>query len=199
MQHLQAIPEAEMVAIFLQAELASPRYGPIIRTILERDGRGREIIEVPDLANAAHNRIRAQVLGEYRGYRRNADVFAGIPPDVRWFRALATKNDLEKARYIDYDYWTELSGGSRLAVAAAERIKQGIKVFGVSNDSFLHIADALRAGASFPELILVGPDERGPLTLLEGHTRLTGYFIASESIPPLLPVIVGYAPGLECM
>lgn len=51
--------------------------------------------------------------------------------------------------------------------------------------------------ASSPELILVGAQEGGPLVLLEGHVRLTAYFLAPECIPPLLPVIVGYAPGLD--
>jgi hypothetical protein len=197
MQHLHPIPEEEMVATFLQTELASIRFEPAILTILERDGRNREIIDQPDLANAADNEYRGRVLGEYRGYGRDADVFRFVPATVRWYRAHATNADLEQVRYIDYDYWTELSGGSRLAVDAAERIRQGIEVFGVGNGGFWYLAEALKAGASFPELILVGSDEQGPHVLLEGHVRLTAYFLAPECIPPLLPVIVGYAPGLD--
>ena len=48
----------------------------------------------------------------------------------------------------------------------------------------------------FPELILVGPDERAPSVLLEGHVRLTAYFLQPDCIPPALPIIVGYAPGM---
>jgi hypothetical protein len=186
-----------MVATFLRAELASPRFEPSILAILERDGRDRSVIEQPDLAHPADNVYRAQLLGEHRGYGRDDDVFTSVPPDVRWYRAQATRDDLVRVRYIDYDYWTELSGGSRLAVDAAERIRQGIEAFGVGNGGFWYLADALKAGASFPELILVGADEHGPLVLLEGHVRLTAYFLVPECIPPLLPVIVGYAPGLE--
>jgi hypothetical protein len=196
-QHLHPIPEAEMVAMFLRAELASPRFEQAILAMLERDGRDRTIIDHPDLTEPADNRYRAQVLAEHRGYGRDEDVFESVPPDVRWYRARATKVDLAQVRYIDYDYWTELSGGSRLAVDAAERIRQGIEAFRIGNGAFWYLADALKAGASFPELILVGSDERGPLVLLEGHTRLTAYFLVPECIPALLPVIVGYAPGLD--
>lgn len=100
------------------------------------------------------------MLGEYRGYGRDQDVFRYVPSDVRWFRAQVTKADLAQVRYIDYDYGTELSGGSRLAEDAAKRIEQGIEVFRVSNGGFWYMANALKAGASFPELIMVGPDER---------------------------------------
>ena len=197
MQHLHPIPAAEMVAAFLRAEFASPRFEPIILAKLERDGRDRRLIEQPDLANPADNEYRAQVLGEHRGYGRDEDVFTSVPPAVRWYRGQATKSDLAQVRYIDYDYWTELSGGSRLAVDAAERIRQGIEAFHVGNGAYWYLAEALKGGASFPELILVGVDESGPHALLEGHVRLTAYFLAPECIPSRLSVIVGYAPGLD--
>lgn len=197
MRHLHPIDEAEMVATFLRAELGSRRHGPAILAILQRDRRDRAIIEEPDLANVADNAYRAQVLRETRGYGRDDEVFRYVPREVRWYRARATKSDLAQIRYIDYDYWTELSGGSRLAVDAAERIREGIEVFGVSNAGFWKLARALEAGATVPEMILVGADERGPLVLLEGHMRLTAYFLVPECIPPNLTVIVGYAPGLD--
>ncbi|MBV9278696.1 MAG: hypothetical protein JOZ41_01315 [Chloroflexi bacterium] len=197
MQHLRPIPEEEMIATFLRTELTSSRFEQTILSILERNNRDRSVIEEPDLSNPADNRYRAQVLSEYRGYGRDRDVFTSVPDDVHWYRAQVTKADLARVRYIDYDYWTELSGGSRLAVDAAERVRQGIEVFGVGNGGFWYMAEALKTGATFPELILVGAVGGGPLVLLEGHVRLTSYFLAPECIPPLLPVIVGYALGLD--
>lgn len=197
MQHLNPIPAQEMVATFLRTELASSRFEPTILAILERDFRNRNVIDAPDLSNPGDNRYRARILSEYRGYGRDADVFTSVPDDVRWYCAQATRDDLAQVRYIDFDYWTELSGGSRLAVDAAERIERGFEAFGVGNGGFWYLAEALRAGASFPELILVGAEESGPLVLLEGHVRLTAYFLAPECLPPRLPVIVGYAPGLD--
>src|SRR5260370_3456468 len=144
-----------MVGTFLRAELASPRVEQTILNNRDRDGRDRRVIEYPDLTNPDHNQYRAGVLGEYRGYGRDGDVFRSVPSGVHWYRAQATKADLAQVRYIDYDYWTELSGGTRLAVDAAERIKHGIQAFGVGNGAFWYLADALRAGAAFPELILV--------------------------------------------
>ena len=196
MQHLHTIGEDEMVAVFLWTEVASTRFAPTILAILRRDGRARRIIDQPDLSNAADNAYRRHVLAEYRGYGRDADVFTDFPADVRWYRALATREDLARVRYINDDYWTALSGGSRLVTDAVARIRQGIEVFGVGNGGFWYMADALAKGASFPELILVGADEHAPLVLLEGHVRLTAYFLRPECMPPSLSVIVGYAEGM---
>src|SRR5262249_42155248 len=151
MHDLCAISEDEMVAVFLQTEIASTRFAARILAILQRDGRDRRIIDRPHLDEAEENAYRALVLGEPRGYRRDTDVFTGMPDDVRWFRARLTREELGQVRYIEYDYWTELSGGTRLVTDGAARIRQGIEVFGIGNRGFWFLADGLRAGATFPE------------------------------------------------
>lgn len=196
MQHLRPIDADEMVAVFLQTELASSRFCPTILALLNRDGRDPRLVERPDLANADENAYRRHLLGAHRGYRRNADVFTAMPADVRWYRALITPDELTRVRYLNDDYWIALSGGSRLAVDAAARIRQGIEACGVGNGGFWYLAEALAAGAVFPELILVGADEHAPLVVLEGHARLTAYALRPECLPPTLPVLVGYAQGL---
>jgi len=196
MRLLHAISADEMIAVFLQTEVTSARFGPTVLDILRHDGRDRQIIDRPDLSAADDNAYRRQVLGAYRGYRRDADVFTGVPDDVRWYRALATRAELARVRYLDDAYWNSLSGGSRLAVDAAARIEQGVEPYGVSNEGIWSMAIALAAGVSFPELIVVGEDEHAPLMVLEGHARLTAYFLRPATVPAMLPVIVGYATGM---
>lgn len=96
-------------------------------------------------------------------------------------------------RYIDYSYWNELSGGSRLPEDAARSICANVEVYGVSNDGFLRAVEALRKGETFLELILIGtsPDV---LIVLEGHVRLTAYLLAWEYEPEELPVLIGISP-----
>ncbi len=196
MRLLHAISADEMIAVFLQTEVTSARFGPTVLDILRHDGRDRQIIDRPDLSAADDNAYRRQVLGAYRGYRRDADVFTGVPDDVRWYRALATRAELARVRYLDDAYWNSLSGGSRLAVDTAARIEQGVEPYGVSNEGIWSMAIALAAGVSFPELIVVGEDEHAPLMVLEGHARLTAYFLRPATVPAMLPVIVGYATGM---
>jgi len=197
MHDLCAISEDEMVAVFLQSEIASTRFDARILAILQRDGRDRRVIDRPNLDDAEENAYRALVLGEHRGYQRDADVFTGMPDDVRWFRARLTREELAQVRYIDYDYWTELSGGTRRVADGAARVRRRIKAFGVGNGAYWYLADALRAGATFPEPILVGTDEQSPLVVLEGHVRLTAYLLRPEYLPATLPILVGLSPQMD--
>jgi len=196
MNHLHPISEDEMIAVFLRTELASSRLTPTIHDLLARNGRDRQIISDPDLANATDNAYRRSVFSTYRGFQRDTELFRGFPTAVRWYRAVASTADLREVRYINDDYWVELSGGSRLPADAATRIRQGMAVFGVSNAGFWQLASAIKMGTTFPELILVGVREGAPLILLEGHARLTAYSLQPHSLPATLPVIVGYAPDI---
>jgi hypothetical protein len=85
-----------------------------------------------------------------------------------------------RVRYTEYSYWNELSGGSRLPVDAAVRIRAGIRVFDVPNDRFRAAALAVARGVRFDPLILGGVTPAG-LVCLEGHLRLTGYALAGAA------------------
>jgi hypothetical protein len=153
------------------------------------------LLTEPDLRDDDANEARSRLLGSTRGYRQNRDVFDdAFPASVRWLRAELVPSELKQVRYIDYSYWDELSGGSRLAVDAARRIENGIRTFGVPNERFLSAARTLRDGGSFPPLILVGssPDA---LVCLEGNLRLTAYALAG--FPTVVECLVGTAPTMN--
>src|SRR5213075_2037773 len=93
-------------------------------------------------------------------------------------------------------YWVELSGGSRRPSDAAERIRAGVRVFGVSNEGFCAAAEALAAGAQWPELILVSAVAEGGDVVLEGHVRLTGCALAPDAVPAEVAVLRGVSPRI---
>jgi hypothetical protein len=201
MRRLRPGSEAEMIALFLSAELGSDLYGPGILALLERDGVPPTVITTPDLADAAENRARLRLLTAHRGYGNRTEIFEDFPDDVRWEWMALTPAELATVRYIDYSYWIELSGGTRLAVDAVPRIRAGVAPFGVPNDGLLSLARAIAAGVRFPPLILVTTEPGGPLMVLEGHGRLTGYMLAYEHLPPELEMMVGTSPlmtGWDC-
>jgi hypothetical protein len=107
-----------------------------------------------------------------------------------------TPTELAVVRYIDYDYWVELSGGTRLPADAAARIRAGVTLFGVSNDGALSMARAVANGARFPPLILVTTGSPGDLVVLEGHARLTAFMLCPDRLPPELEVLVGSSPRM---
>lgn len=115
---------------------------------------------------------------------------------MSWRRYTLNKRELGAVRYIDYSYWNELSGGSRLPVDAACNIRAGKVVCGQSNERYGRMVEALRGGAAFPELVLVATRVGAPLVVLEGHMRITAYSLAPECVPAELTAIIGFSPEM---
>jgi hypothetical protein len=197
MRRLRPGSEAEMVALFLRTELPSDRWQDDLRALLDTAGLPDRVITAPDLGDDAENQARLRLLTGHRGYGTRTEIFEGFPDDVCWQWMAITPAELSEVRYIDYDYWVELSGGTRLARDAAARIRAGVTPFGVPNNRVLAMAQAVADGARFPPLILTttGLDGDG-LVLLEGHVRLTACMLARDRLPPDLEVLVGSSPAM---
>lgn len=179
-----------MVAVFLRGELASERFGNAVGAALERTGADRSLVQSPDLADDAANALRRRVLREARGYGRGDGLFGGYPDDIEWRRTALRPEEVGAIRYIDYSYWVELSGGTRMPRDAARRIRDGVDVFGVPSSGFLEAAAEL-APEMMPELIVVSAGDSAPLVVLEGHVRLTCLALRPELLPPELEVLLG--------
>ena len=190
------VTEHEMVATFLRTEIGSVRFRHTIVRLLQRDAVSPAVIEQPDVTNPEENAYRLRLLGEFRGYGQNRDMFEQFPAHVTWQRVALTPTELLQANYIDYDYWNELSNDTRSPREAAKTIRAGRTIFGISNDPFVRTADALHQGAIFPELILVRAGAERPMVVLEGHFRLTVYALVPELIPADVTVLLGTSPHI---
>src|SRR5499433_460516 len=196
MRRLRPSSEAEMVALFLRTELPAARFRNKLQALLDQAGLPERLITAPNLDAPAENQAREQLLTQHREYSTRTGLFEGFPADVRWQWMAITPAELARVRYIDYDYWVELSGGTRLAVDAAPRIRAGVAPFGVSSDWALGMAREVARGARFPPLILVTTGPGGDLVVLEGHARLTACMLARDRLPPELEVLVGSSPAM---
>ena len=165
-----------MLAVFLAAEARSERYGPQIRQMLARLGQPRGMVEDPDTGDEAANTVRRQILAAYRAYPAG-DVFTGMPADVAWHQAALTPAELATVRYIDYPYWTDFSGGTRLAIDGARRL--GPWQDQTPGTIYRQIAENLRDGRLPPPIILLG--EPGPANLV----------LCPQWLPAELEVLLG--------
>jgi len=194
MRILRESDETEMVAVFLQGELSSERFGAAVRDALVAVGEPERLLANPDLDDEHANQVRNTVLAATRGYGEDRELFEYFPAEVQWVWAQLAPEDLARVRYIEYSYWNELSGGSRLAADAARRINADVRPFGVSNAGAWQAARALLSGERFPPLILAGP-RYDDLVCLEGNVRLTAHALAG--FPIEAECLVGTAPALK--
>ncbi len=183
-----------MVACFLAGELASERWGAAVRAALDGAGEGDRLLIRPDTADAVENATRRKLLARTRGYGEDRDVFEDFQPVVDWRWAILDPAELAAVRYIEFSYWNELSGGSRLALDAAARIEDGVEVFDVPSDRFHAAAAAIGRGEALPPPILAGVSS-ADLVCLEGNLRLTAY--ALLGFPTALECLVGTSPRLR--
>ena len=185
MRFLQPIGENEMIAVFLHGELGG-RYHSVLRELVARIGYDERLLGSPDLDSADENRARRALLEEHRAYERRQGLFFGFPAEVAWHRAVLSREEVLEIRYINWDWWLRISGGTRRPLDAARRIRAG-EVPGVTAEE----DEPLVATWPQPELIVVTTEERSPLVLLEGHVRLTAYALFPERVPEELEVLLG--------
>jgi hypothetical protein len=183
--------ESEVVAAFLRGELESPRWGDGLRALLAEDGLDASVLDDP-----GEDAYRAELLDRHRGWLRRRGLFEGLPERIEWTRAALSPAEVLAIRFIRWDWWLEISGGTRSPVEAAARIRRG-EIPGVTAEEHEPIAARLRSPPSPADLIAVGPPSREPLVLLEGHVRLTAYALYPEYLPAELELYVGTAPDID--
>ena len=186
-----------MVYEFLKMEIFSDRYEKKINNILKELNVDRDIIINGDIASEYENIIRAEVLGRFRGYNKNEELFEGFPTSkIDWIWTVFDKEDIYKIKYINYCYWNELSNYTGSPVEAAKAIISGKTVYGVSNDGFIYTFQDLKNGVIFPPLIMLTDSAESEYIILEGHKRMTAYGFDPELFQNV-SVLLGYCNNGE--
>ncbi|HYZ78309.1 MAG TPA: hypothetical protein VE596_13140 [Gaiellaceae bacterium] len=196
MRILRPAPEAEVVAAFLRGELDSPRYRPRLLELLAEDEVEVSVLRAPNLEDAGERGYRERLLDRYRAWLRREGLFDGFPERVTWSLVALAPEEVLAIRYIKWDWWLRISGGTRRPVEAAARIRRG-EVAGVTVEEHEPIAARLRAPEPQPPLIAVTSPDRSRLVLVEGHVRLTAYALYPEYLPAELEIYLGTADDVE--
>ena len=196
MKKIKPSCENEMVYEFLKMEITSERYVKQIESIIENRCIERTIISNGNILSCEENALRAEVLGDFRGYNRNEGIFENFPAKIDWVWTVFNKDDIRKILYIEYSYWNELSNYTGSPLEAAKTILSGKTVYDVPNDGFINIYNKLKNGVSFPPLIMLTDVAESRYILLEGHARMTGYCIDPDLFTEV-PVLLGYCEPSE--
>jgi len=191
MRIIKKSDENEMVSEFLKMEIASTRYGLKIESILREINVSKRVITDGNIADENENRIRAEILGIFRGYKKDAEIFENFPSPVEWVWAVFDKEDLSKIIYIEYSYWNEISNFTGSPLEAAKTILSGKTIYDVPNDGFIQAARKLRDGHKFPPLIFLTEQNENRFIILEGHLRMTAFCLEPELFRNV-PVLLGY-------
>lgn len=166
--------EDEMIACFLNGEISSNRFGNDLRKTIAKLKCDKRIIDCPNLDNPVENQKRKRILSEFRNYDKNDGLFENFPKVNKYVIVEFESKDLKNIKYINYDYWNELSNGTGSPLVASNNIMHGKIVFNVSNAPFFDGANLLKSGTKFKPCILLTADYN-TFIVLEGHSRITCY------------------------
>ncbi|MEP6755705.1 MAG: oligosaccharide flippase family protein [Chthonomonadales bacterium] len=156
------ITEDEVIAGFLQSEFDKPAYAKYGETL-------RPIVFSPDFDDEIQCRTRRALLTLNHGALWNE-----LPHDTQWFEVEIQAADLDQLRVFPRAHWVLTARGRYQIKAVAKRIDR--RTSGLNDSFFLKISRIREAIASEAfvtgPVILIGTDESGPLTILDGNHRL---------------------------
>jgi hypothetical protein len=187
MKRIRRVTEAEVVAEFLKNEFYQEEF--------HRDRRHFErLVLAPDISNEAENAIRRALL-----FRRRGHMWRELPPDTQWWEMRIEPQDLERLQVFPRAQWRRVSDGSFLLSDIVQRIKS--QQFNGKVRDFIakvhSLSYRLRVEHDASSVILIGIDERRPMTILEGNHRLAAACLASpELLSSHFRVLVGFSPRM---
>lgn len=168
---LRALSEDEVIAEFLKSEFHYPEFRAYRQRFME-------VVTQPDLNNPQDNELRRALL-----YRRRGRLWRELPRDTQWWEVELQSSDLQRIRVFPRNQWRKHADRSYYFLDTAERIRTWI----LSRSSNAFVSKLRSLSAEFTEagaskrtaVLLIGVDERGPLTIIEGNHRMTAAALVS--------------------
>ena len=188
MKMMRDSSEAEMVFEFLRTEFYSDRFSEQLKKAMKTLSIDDQILLSANLENKEEKALRKELLGEFRGYGRNKELFENFPSQIEWSICSFSKDDLEKIKYIDYSYWNELSAGTRSPLTAAKAVREGVTIYGQITEGFLNAAKYLEDGGRFQNMIFLTADFNS-FVIVEGHLRMTAYALTPNHFDNIFCIV----------
>ncbi len=157
------VPENEVIAEFLKADFHAPEFAQYQNAL-------HDLVVTPDLEHEGQNKVRRALFNV-----RHRSLWKQLPADTEWYEVEMEAKDLERIHVFPRAQWRRFAAGDFGLTQVALRIVDERYRAGASA-AFLEKIDNLRgllneeyaAGA----VLLIGQDERGPFTILDGNHRL---------------------------
>ena len=184
---LRSLSEHEAIAEFLRSEFHHPEFE-------EYRNQFARLVNHPDLNSRRENAVRRALL-----FLRRGAMWRELPDDTQWFEVKLTRSDLARIRFFPRAQWRRMAEGSYYVTDMVESLR--VKWQESPEDEFFRKLDRITASVqnSFehPTVLLIGIDDRSPLTILDGNHRMAAAVLAQ---PPAdldrLTFICGLSPAM---
>jgi len=188
-RRLRPVSEDEVVAEFLRGEFYHPAFDPYRQNY-------KHLVDWPDFSDPHENLIRRLLL-----FRRRGRLWRELPVDTEWWEIELTARDLGRLQSFPRNEWRRFAGSGFHLTEMVGRIEA--EYARGQQSRFLkklgEIAGDLRQGGHVPDaVLLIGLDERHPLTIIEGNHRMAAALLTMpETANRLFRFYCGLSPNMN--
>lgn len=191
---IRPVSEDEAISEFLKSEFYQREFKSYREPFWE-------VVTKPDLGNIEDNELRRALL-----YRRRGRLWRELPDDTKWWEVQLQHRDLARIRVFPRNQWRKHANRSCYFLETTERIRS--RILSRSADAFIaklrslsaELANAPEPGPEPSTVLLIGLDERSPLTIIEGNHRMTAAALVSpQDVHRRFRFLCGFSPHMmEC-
>jgi hypothetical protein len=169
---VERVDQANVIATFRRGEIDSPRFREPLLASLAAVGAGEDLVRRADVDDGPANDLRAAAFERFRG-----DYLGDWFYELQWTLVELDPDEVLAIRYIAWDYWLEITGGTRMPLdGAAYHRARGEDV-------------RFERGGQPPIVVRAAPGSH--LVVVEGHWRLTALAMHPDELPPALRSLLG--------
>jgi len=154
----------------------------------------RALVMTPHLDDADENAKRRALL-----FIRHFALWKALPTGTEWFEVEIRAADLTRVRVFPRAQWRKLARGNSGVAAVAERLRT-LRSHSVAEEAFLSKIDSLghklRHDIDPGAVLLIGLNESGPLTILDGNHRLVAALLTSPETMMRFRFLCGLSPRM---
>lgn len=185
---LRPVTENEVIAEFLNSDLNHPEF----RNPIQSQGVG-----------TASERHHAEAIARRHALllAKRRSLWEELPAQTEWHEVTINEEGLDLIRVFPRSQWRKLARGNFSVVRVTQVLRTGAPAL---DERFLTKISALKdqiaqGDEQFGTVILLGVDQRGPLTVLDGNHRLVAALLSSRGGLSKLRFMCGFSPQMtEC-
>jgi O-antigen/teichoic acid export membrane protein len=168
---LRKVSEHEVIAEFLRAEFFQAEFD-------RYRGQVADIVFDADIGNPHENAVRKALL-----FRRRGKLWRELPENTQWWEIELQPCDLTRIRAFPRKQWRKFAQGDFYLVRMIERIRSRVESEDHSwfAEKMRSVAADMRGNGVPNSVLLIGEDERSPLTIIEGNHRMAAALLVSPT------------------
>jgi len=184
---IRQVSEQEVIAEFLKAEFYQREFDPYRESV-------SAVVFDGNIRDEGQNAIRKALL-----YRRRGRLWRELPDDTTWWEIELRSSDLARIRAFPRKQWRKFAEGDFHLVTMIDRIRSHVDSSDRSwfSRKMRSVTADLQANSISNSVLLIGVDDRGPLTIIEGNHRMAAAMLSSAAtVPQRFRFYCGLSPAM---